>query len=96
VFFRTIFKKITSKQIKKGRNSKYHVKRKTSLIVYDKKVNYLRLPILNYFSFIISGRNNRYKCHGVRSTERQAIYFQFDIRANARHMRAVQSPKCIV
>jgi hypothetical protein len=32
------------------------VKRKSSLKVYDKKFNFLRPPILNYFSFIISER----------------------------------------
>jgi hypothetical protein len=32
----------------------------------------------------------------VRSTARDAIHLQFDISADAREIRAVQSPKCIV
>jgi hypothetical protein len=32
----------------------------------------------------------------VRSTVRHAIHLQFDIRANALEITAIQSPKCIV
>jgi hypothetical protein len=47
------------------------VKRKSSLKLYDKKVNFLRPPILNYFSFKVSERMFSWFGHVDRMDDRR-------------------------